>query len=126
MTAETPAARQVSTPSAKGKKASEAQTAPLAFVAGLLDREPGALDAVHLAGPDADDGAVARQHDGVRLDVAHDAPGEGKVGQLARVRLRAGSPFATAAGSSGSTSETESSTPPPAARASSDGAGRLQ
>ncbi len=96
MTAETPAARQVSTPSAKGKKASDAQTAPTDLAPACSTASRRALDAVHLAGTDADEGAIAREHDGVRLDVPDDAPGEGKVGQLARVRLTRGSPCATA------------------------------
>ena len=85
MTALTPAARQTSTPSAKGKKASEAATAPGAPVAGLRDGQAGARDAAHLAGTDAHEGAVAGEDDGVRLDVAHDPPGEVQVGQLAGV-----------------------------------------
>ena len=34
------------------------ETASLLGLAGLLDRQAGALDAVHLAGPDAHDGAI--------------------------------------------------------------------
>ena len=79
MTAVTPASRQTSTPSANGKNASEAHAAPRALVTGLLDREAGALDAAHLAGTDAHQGAVASQHDGIRLDVRDDAPGKVQV-----------------------------------------------
>ncbi len=50
MKAETPPARHASTPSAKGKKASDAQTdAACPVRAGLLDRQPGAVDPAHLA-----------------------------------------------------------------------------
>ena len=93
MTALTPAARQTSTPSAKGKKASEADHRAPGPLAGLRDGQAGARDAVHLAGADAHEGAVAGEDDGVRLDVADDPPGEGQVGQLAGVgRTGAGDP----------------------------------
>ena len=83
MTAVAPASAAAIKPSAKGKNASEATTEPLA----RLSLRPAAFaascafqaamraefDAAHLAGADADGGAVLGVDDGVRLDVLGDA-----------------------------------------------------
>ena len=92
MTAVTPASAAAIRPSAKGKKASEATTEPLASDFGqaggprgflrLARRDQGRIDAAHLAGADAGGGAVPGIDDGVRLDVLGDAPGEEEVGDL--------------------------------------------
>ena len=68
MIAVTPAAAATSGPSRNGKKASEASTAPRARSPGLLDGDPDRVEPAHLAGADADELAVLRQHDRVRLD----------------------------------------------------------
>ena len=100
MTAVAPASAAASRPSAKGKKASEATTEPLvsgsaapaAFAAScdFPGGDAGAVDAAHLAGADADGGAVLGVDDGVRLDVLGDREGELQVGQLLRRRLPLG------------------------------------
>ena len=100
ITAVAPASAAASRPSANGKKASEATTEPLASgsatpaaLAASCDFErgdAGAVDAAHLAGADADRGAVLGVDDGVRLDVLGDLEGELQVGQLLRRRLPLG------------------------------------
>ena len=93
MTAVAPASIAACRPSAKGKKASEATTAPR--VSGSASPAPpprprlaggdaGRIDPAHLAGADADGGAVAGVDDGVRLDVLGDAEGEQQVVEFAR------------------------------------------
>ena len=100
MTAVAPAAAAARSPSAKGKKASEATTEPLvreAFSRAALpasSRLPGGdargIDAAHLAGADADRGAVLGIDDGVRLDVLGDGEGEQQVVDLALARRAPG------------------------------------
>ena len=92
MTAVAPASAAAIRPSAKGKKASEATTEPLASDSArpaalrrflrLARGDARGIDAAHLAGADADGGAVLGIDDGVRLDVLGDAPGEEEVGDL--------------------------------------------
>ncbi len=99
MTAVAPASAAAIRPSAKGKKASEATTEPLASDSGrpsplgrflrLAGGDHGGIDAAHLAGADADRGAVLGVDDGVRLDVLGDPPGEEQVGELGRRSARA-------------------------------------
>ena len=72
----TPAAAAASGPSRKGKKASEASTAPRARVAGLGDGDPDRVEPAHLPGADADELPAPGQHDRVRLDRLADPPGE--------------------------------------------------
>ena len=94
ITAVAPASAAASSPSAKGKKASEATAEPtvrgsgqpLASAASLrLSRgDPRAVAAVHLARADAGGDAVLGIDDGVRLDVLGDGPGEQAVGELLR------------------------------------------
>ena len=102
ITAVAPASAAASRPSAKGKKASDATTEPLARVSAeprpsrRLGRLPGGdargIDAAHLAGADADRRAVPGVDDGVRLDVLGDAEGEEQVGHLALGRRALASP----------------------------------
>ena len=66
MIAVTPAAAAASGPSRKGKKASEASTAPLGSRARLLHGDPDRVEPAHLAGADADELASLGQHDRVR------------------------------------------------------------
>ena len=92
ITAVAPASAAASRPSANGKKASEATTEPLvsgsarpAASRGLRRLAGGdarGIDAAHLAGADADRGAVLGIDDGVRLHVLGDPEGEHQVGQL--------------------------------------------
>ena len=53
-----------------------------ALVSGLDRRDPGAVDAAHLAGADADRHVVPAEDDGVRLHVLDDLPGEQHVVHL--------------------------------------------
>ena len=53
-------------------------------VAGLFDGDFGRIDAAHLARARAQQHAVLGKHDGVRLDVPHDLPGEAQIGHLRR------------------------------------------
>ena len=102
ITAVAPASPPASRPSAKGKKASEATTRALRAAVrlarrlGRLARLPGGdargIDPAHLAGADADGGAVLGIDDGVGLDVLGDAEGEQHVGDLAARSARAWSP----------------------------------
>ena len=92
ITAVAPASIAASSPSANGKKASEATTEPLVSgsaspaalrgVLGLARGDAGGVDAAHLAGADADRGAVLGIDDGVRLHVLGDPEGEAQVGEL--------------------------------------------
>jgi hypothetical protein len=78
-TAVAPASIADSSPSANGKKASEATTLPLVSgavqpqhfgrVDGLACSDPGGINPAHLPRADADGGAVERIDDGVRLDM---------------------------------------------------------
>ena len=91
ITAVAPASAAASSPSAKGKKASEATTEPcvsgvvdpgrLRRVGGLDRGDPRRIDAAHLPGADADRRAVLGVDDGVRLHVLRDAEGEEEVGR---------------------------------------------
>ena len=96
ITAVAPASIATSSPSANGKNASEATTEPLVSgagelqllrrVLGLARRDARRIDAAHLAGADADRGAVLGVDDGVRLDVLGDAERKPQVVQLGRGR----------------------------------------
>ena len=102
MTAVTPASAAVMSPSANGKNASDATTAPT--VNGCVktlrfggfgrfpDGDAGRIDPAHLAGADADGGAPFRIHDGVRLDVLRDLEREPHVVES---RHRDGARFVT-------------------------------
>ena len=59
-------------------------------LAALLDREADGVDAAHLAGADADGGAVLGDHDRVGADAAADGPGEEHVVPLRLGRLGLG------------------------------------
>ena len=85
-TARTPAAISTSSPSANGKNASEAATAPGAPVPRPGHRQPGRVDPVHLAHADADGGAAGGQQDRVGLHRPAGPPGEGQVGERRRRR----------------------------------------
>ena len=61
-----------------------------AGVAALLDREADRVDAAHLAGADAERGAVLGDHDRVGADAADDGPGEEHVVPLLLARLGLG------------------------------------
>ena len=76
MMAVAPALATASTPSGKGKKASEAATRPGERQHGLHGADLRGVHAAHLAGADADALAVAGVEDGVGLDVLADLPGE--------------------------------------------------
>ena len=92
--ARTPASAAWSTPSRKGKKASEPSAEPCVAwprVRRLVDGEERRVDARHLAGADADRRAVAREHDRVRLHARHGAPREQQIATLLVRRLRASS-----------------------------------
>ena len=101
ITAVAPASTAASSPSAKGKKASDATAEPIvrgsaqpAFSAASLrlpGGDPRRFEPVHLAGADAGGGAVLGIDDGVRLDVLGDRPGEQAVGQLLLASARASS-----------------------------------
>ena len=58
-------------------------------VLGLARGDARRIDAAHLAGADADGGAVLGIDDGVRLHVLGDAEGEAQVGELGRRSARA-------------------------------------
>ena len=100
ITAVAPASIATSSPSANGKNASEATTEPLvsgadsfsSFAASSALRAAmrAAVDAAHLAGADADGGAVLGIDDGVRLHVLGDAEGEAQVGELGLARRALG------------------------------------
>ena len=86
-----------SSPSAKGKNASDATTEPLvaapsarppAALLGLARGDARGIDPAHLAGADADRRAVPGVDDGVRLDVLGDAEGEAQIGDLGSVGAR--------------------------------------
>src|SRR6478672_10957616 len=77
MTAVAPASAAASSPSAKGKKASEATAEPT-----VRDSGQPLVAAVHLPGADACGNAVLRVNDRVGLDVLGDGPGEQAVLQL--------------------------------------------
>ena len=99
ITAVAPASAAARSPSAKGKKASEATTEPLARLSGrpaglrrlggLPGGDAGGIDPRHLAGADADRGAVPRIDDGVRLHVLGDPEREAQIGELAGRSARA-------------------------------------
>ena len=85
MIAVTPASSASCGPSANGKNASLASTAPVdvvAVLARLLDRDPHGVDAAHLPGADPDRLQVADEHDCVRRDVLAHAPREQQVAPL--------------------------------------------
>ena len=91
ITAVAPASIATSRPSANGKNASDATTEPLVRhreaerlrgILGLAHRDAGRVDAAHLAGADADRGAVLGVDDGVRLDVLRHAERETQVVEL--------------------------------------------
>ena len=65
MIAVMPAAAATSGPSRKGKKASEASTAPRASLAGLVDGDPHRVQPAHLAGAHAQQLTAAGDDDGV-------------------------------------------------------------
>ncbi len=100
ITAVAPASIAATSPSANGKKASEATTEPFvaasafpaafAASAALIAAMRAEIDPAHLAGADADRGAVSRIDDGVRLDVLGDAEGQQQVGGLGRRRRALG------------------------------------
>ena len=100
ITAVAPAATAWSRPSAKGKKASEAQAEPLASEwarpaaspasRGADGGDAGRVAAVHLAGADAGGLAVLGVDDGVGLDVLGHGEGEQHVRDLLRRRLALG------------------------------------
>ena len=93
-----PASIATSRPSANGKNASDATTEPLvsgagsfSFLRGILRLARGdarGIDAAHLAGADADGGAVLGIDDGVRLHVLGDAEGKAQIGELGVVGAR--------------------------------------
>src|SRR5919201_2707909 len=56
-------------------------------VAGVADGEIYGVDALHLAGANADDGEVLGQYNGIALDVFDSLPGELEVGDLGEGRL---------------------------------------
>ena len=89
MMAVTPAEAATGIESAKGKKASEPSTEPAAPRAGLPHGDFDRIDAAHLPGADAQQHSLLGQHDGVRLHVPHDAPGEAQIGQFSVCRLAA-------------------------------------
>ena len=99
ITAVAPASMATRSPSANGKKASEAhdgtfgqrlgQAGLLGGVLRLAGGDAGGVDPAHLAGADADGGAVLGVDDGVRLDVLGDAEGERQVGELGSWSARA-------------------------------------
>ena len=82
MIAVTPAPAAAWMPSGNGKYASEAMTESLRPVAGPPDGDLDRDLAARLARADADRGAIAREDDRVRADVADRAPREEQVGQL--------------------------------------------
>ena len=100
ITAVAPASIATSKPSGNGKNASEATTEPLVSGAGELQflgrvlrlarGDARGIDAAHLAGADADGGAVLGIDDGVRLDVLGDAEGEAQVVEFGRARRALG------------------------------------
>ena len=92
MIARTPASSASCGPSANGKNASDASTAPsqrVAELARFLDGEAHSVDAAHLSGADADRLQLAREDDGVRRDVLADAPGEEQLAPVVLGRLAA-------------------------------------
>ena len=89
----TPALAASSMLSRKGKKASDASTAPRDALAGLAHGQVDRIDPAHLPGADADHHAALGQHDGVALDVLAHQPGEAQVGQLRSGRAPASSPL---------------------------------
>jgi hypothetical protein len=64
----------------KGKKASEAITAPAAARSRPLDRDAHAVDPVGLPAADADGGFALPQHDGIGFDVLAGFPGKAQGG----------------------------------------------
>ena len=85
-----PALAASSTPSRNGKNASDARTDPASGDPRLLHRDPHRVDARHLAGTDAQRPAPGAEHDGVRLDVLGDPPGEIQIRELGRRRRALG------------------------------------
>ena len=76
--------------SANGKYASDASTASLRPVRCLVERDLDRRQAAGLAGADAHERRVPREHDRVARDVPHRAPREQQVGQLLERRPTAG------------------------------------
>ena len=99
ITAVMPAAIPASSPSANGKNASDAITAPragdsgktrrLLHVGGLGDGDLGAVDPARLTGADPDRRAILGEDDRVRLDVLRHRVGEDQIGDLAPRSARA-------------------------------------
>ena len=120
ITAVEPAWIASSGPSAKGKKASEATAEPAsrrlgvlaAGVAALLDREADRVDAAHLAGADAERGAVLGDHDRVGADAADDGPGEAACRPTAARSARSSVTTSIISRGSGSPSRSWISRPP--------------
>ena len=71
-----PALAISSTPSGKGKKASEAATVPCNGSSAFMRADSGGIDPTHLAGADADRLPVASVDDGIRLHVLANLPGK--------------------------------------------------
>ena len=100
ITAVAPASTAASSPSANGKKASEATAEPIVrgcrpagLVGGVLrlpGGDPREFEAVHLPRADAGGRAVLGIDDRVRLDVLGDGPGEPAVGEFLRGRRALG------------------------------------
>ena len=102
ITAVAPASTAASSPSAKGKKASEAtdraagqrlgEAGGLRRVQRLARGDARGVDPAHLAGADADGRAVLGIDDGVGFHMLGDAEGETQVGDFAPRSARASSP----------------------------------
>ena len=93
ITAVAPASAAWIRPSAKGKKASEAQAEPVQVeteVGGAHGGDAGGILAVHLSRADAEGLTARGEDDGVRLDVLGDGEGEQHVRDLRLRRLAAG------------------------------------
>src|SRR5919202_4870119 len=71
----------------KGKVRVRGEHRARGAVAGVADGEIHRVDALHLAGANADDGEVLGQHNGIALDVFDRLPGELEVGDLGEGRL---------------------------------------